>query len=40
MKITKHTVTSLAYELKVEGKLADKADEQQPLEYIHGTNML
>jgi len=40
MKITKNCVVALSYELQVEGKLADKASEDQPLEYIHGTNML
>ena len=40
MKITKNTVASLAYELEVEGKIADKAGREQPLEYIHGTHML
>lgn len=40
MKITKNIVASLAYELEVDGKIADKADEQHPLEYIHGSHML
>ena len=40
MKVEKNKVVSLTYELMVEGTLADKADENRPLEYIHGTNML
>lgn len=40
MKVEKHKVVSLTYELMVEGALADKADENRPLEYIHGTGML
>lgn len=40
MKIAKNKVASLAYELEVEGKIADKAGKEQPLEYIHGTHML
>lgn len=40
MKITKNTVAALTYELTVEGKIADKATEERPLEYIHGTGML
>ena len=40
MKIANNKVVSLAYELQVEGKLADKAGKDQPLEYIHGTHML
>lgn len=40
MKITKDKVVVLTYELTVEGKLADKATKEQPLDYIHGTHML
>ena len=40
MKISKNKVISLSYELEVEGKIADKAGKEQPLEYIHGTHML
>lgn len=40
MKIANNKAVSLAYELQVEGKLADKAGKDQPLEYIHGTHML
>ncbi len=40
MKIEKNKVVSLSYELTVEGKTADKAGSDSPLEYIHGTGML
>ena len=40
MKIQKDRVVALSYELHVEGKLADKAASDSPLEYIHGTGML
>ena len=40
MKVEKNKVVVLTYELTVDGKLADKADESRPLDYIHGTNML
>ena len=40
MKIQKNHVVALAYELTVDGKVVDSATEQQPLEYIHGNNML
>ena len=40
MKIAKDKVVVLTYELTVEGKLADKATKEQPLDYIHGTHML
>ena len=40
MKIEKNKVVSLSYELTVEGKTADKAGSDAPLEYIHGTGML
>lgn len=40
MKVEQNKVVSLTYELMVEGTLADKADENRPLEYIHGTGML
>lgn len=40
MKITKNSVAALTYELTVEGKIADQAGEDRPLEYIHGTGML
>lgn len=40
MKVEKHKVVSVSYELEVEGKTADKAGADAPLEYIHGTGML
>ena len=40
MKAEQNKVVSLTYELIVDGVLADKADENRPLEYIHGTGML
>ena len=40
MKIQKNHVVGLAYELTVDGKIVDSATENQPLEYIHGNNML
>ncbi len=40
MNIKKNNVVALSYELTVEGKTADKAGSDAPLEYIHGTGML
>ena len=40
MKIQKDKVIAVSYELEVEGKIADKASSEAPLEYIHGTGML
>ena len=40
MKIQKHNVVALSYQLEVEGKVADSADASRPLTYIHGTGML
>ena len=40
MKIEKNKAVSLAYQLEVEGAIADQAGKDQPLEYIHGTGML
>lgn len=40
MKIEKNTMVSLSYQLEVEGKIADKAGSDKPLEYVHGTGML
>lgn len=40
MKIEKNKVVALSYCLEVEGQIADKADGNNPLEYIHGTGML
>lgn len=40
MKIQKNSVVALSYELEVEGKIADKAPSERPLEYIQGMGML
>lgn len=40
MKVEKNKVVALTYELVVDGKVADKATEERPLDYIHGTHML
>ena len=40
MKVSKEKVVAVSYELEVEGKIADKAVAEAPLEYIHGTGML
>lgn len=40
MKVDKNKVVAISYELKVEGRTADRAGEDRPLEYIHGTGML
>ena len=40
MKISKNKVVELSYELEVDGEVIDVAEESQPLDYIHGTNML
>lgn len=40
MKVQKNNVVAISYELTVEGKIADKAGAEKPLEYIHGTGML
>ena len=40
MKIEKHKVVALSYTLEVEGKIADQAGADRPLEYIQGTHML
>lgn len=40
MKVQKDNVVAVSYELQVEGKVADKAGAEAPLQYIHGTGML
>ena len=40
MKVLKDNVVAVSYELQVEGKIADKAGADAPLQYIHGTGML
>lgn len=40
MKIEKNKVVAISYCLQVEGKVADKAGADAPLEYVHGKGML
>ena len=40
MKAEKNKVVAVSYSLEVEGKIADNAGSDAPLEYIHGTGML
>ncbi len=40
MKISKNKVVEVAYELEVDGKIIDVAEEKKPLDYIQGANML
>lgn len=40
MKIDQNKVVELTYELVVNGNIADKATQERPLDYIHGTRML
>ena len=40
MKVQKDHVVAVSYELNVDGKIADKATSEAPLDYIHGTGML
>ena len=40
MKVLKDHVVAVSYELHTEGKLADKATAESPLQYIHGSGML
>ena len=40
MKIEKNKVVALSYTLKVDGKVADSATADKPLEYTHGAGML
>ena len=40
MTIDKHKVVVLTYELNVDGKIADQATEERPLDYIQGCHML
>jgi len=40
MKAAQDHVVGVSYELEVEGKIADAARPEAPLEYIHGTGML
>ena len=40
MKIEKEKVVALSYTLTVDGKVADSATAERPLEYTHGKGML
>lgn len=40
MKITENQFVSLAYELKVDGKVVDSASTERPLDFIFGMGML
>lgn len=40
MKIEKHKVVELCYELEVEGSIVDRTTPEKPLDYIHGTRSL
>ncbi len=40
MKVQDKKVVALAYKLEVDGRIADQAGRERPLEYIHGTHML
>ena len=40
MKITQNTVVEFCYDLEVDGQIDDKATQERPLDYIHGTGSL
>lgn len=40
MKIGQNKVVEISYAVEVEGKIVDQRSEAQPLDYIHGANML
>lgn len=40
MKIAKHTVVELTYELEVDGQIVDRTTVERPLDFIHGTGSL
>jgi len=40
MKITKHTVPSVAYTLVVDGEVVDMAEKDKPLSFIQGIGMM
>ena len=40
MEIGTNKVVELSYELEVDGNIVDRAGEERPLDYIHGTKML
>ena len=40
MKIAQNTVVEFSYDLEVDGQIVDKATQERPLDYIHGTGCL
>ena len=40
MNVTKDKVVSVSYELKVEGEIADRAEVENPMEFIYGNGTL
>ena len=40
MKIGQNTVVEFCYDLEVDGQIVDKATQERPLDYIHGTGSL
>lgn len=40
MKITKHTVPSVSYQLQVEGQIVDQAGSDQPLVFLFGVGSM
>ncbi len=40
MKIEQNKVVEFSYELEVDGQIVDKAPQERPLDYIHGTGSL
>ena len=40
MKIAQNTVVEFSYDLEVDGQIVDKATQERPLDYIHGTGSL
>jgi FKBP-type peptidyl-prolyl cis-trans isomerase SlyD len=40
MKIAQNTVVEFCYDLEVDGQIVDKATQERPLDYIHGTGSL
>ena len=40
MKIAQNSVVEFCYDLEVDGQIVDKATQERPLDYIHGTGSL
>lgn len=40
MNISKNKVVSVSYELKVNGEIVDKAEVENPMEFVYGSGML